>query len=293
MQCGDCLAGARPAGDLGGPGVGGLAGDRALGRVQEGAPGGERVCQDLLQLVRAGDGGDLARGAFQGRDQVGRVNAWWRGARRQVFADLGPGLLQAHPARQRIEGRVLDLRQHGFERLKVCLRRDEPDDREDGAVDAEPGQVSVAELGEQQLVRSAGDSLERGLDLRESVLVADFEHADDFVDCEPSGLGVLDCLVVRQDREQAVDIADVRGKDDAAPETVDPDGADALILAICQLLQVQPCVGVLAELANRGQDLVLDVPFQPRVVRKEILREVQLSHSGLPAGSVSEYAAGL
>jgi len=59
---------------------------------------------------------------------------------------------------------------------------------------------------------------------------------------------------MRHDLHQVIGVTTIRGKDDTAPELVDPDGADAVVHALLELLQVQAGVSVLRELFDRFLD---------------------------------------
>ena len=123
--------------------------------MQERPPGGERVGEDALQLLLAGYEGDLAGGAFHGGHQVAWVHLlrWSLGGKE--LRDLSPGLLHGHPAGQRVKRGVLGVRQHGLQRFQVRVAGEQPDQRQDLGVDAEPGEVSVADVREQPLVVEA------------------------------------------------------------------------------------------------------------------------------------------
>ena len=73
------------------------------------------------------------------------------------------------------------------------------------------------------------------LQLLDSVLVADFQHAERLVDAEPVAGGVGVRLVVRQDRDQAVRVAGLGSQHDAAPAAIDPEGADPVVPAVLRL----------------------------------------------------------
>ena len=92
------------------------------------------------------------------------------------------------------------------------------------------------------------------MDLLDRYLVADLDDAKCLVDREPVAGRVVDRLVMRHDLHQVIGVTAVWGKDDTAPELVDPDGADAVVHALLELLQVQAGVGVLRELVDRFLD---------------------------------------
>jgi hypothetical protein len=91
MQDGYRLAGAGAAGDLRGARVTGVVGDLALVRVEEGAPGRERVGEDEPQFLRAGYVG-VRLVVREDRDQAVRVSG--RGGE----DDAAPVVVQRHDA---------------------------------------------------------------------------------------------------------------------------------------------------------------------------------------------------
>ena len=63
--------------------------------------------------------------------------------------NLIPGLIYGHAAGQRVKRGVLSLRQHRLQRFQIRFAGQQPDRRQDLRVDAEPGQVGVADVREQ------------------------------------------------------------------------------------------------------------------------------------------------
>jgi hypothetical protein len=61
-------------------------------------------------------------------------------------------------------------------------------------------------------------------------------------------------FIERQDLEQAERVALLRIECDPAPELVDPDGFDPALSAVPDLLQLNPCVGMLTELPDGSLD---------------------------------------
>ena len=90
---------------------------------------------------------------------------------------------------------------------------------------------------------------------------------------------------MRQDGDQAVRVAGLRGQHDAAPEAVHPDRADPVVPAVLQLLQVQPGVSVLGELADRRLDRALYAFLQFCVFREEAFRDRQARQCLPPSAS--------
>jgi hypothetical protein len=79
-------------------------------------------------------------------------------------------------------------------------------------------------------------------------------------------LGV--CLVVREDRDQAVRVPGRGGEDDAAPAAVHREEADPVVPAVSRLLQVLAGVGMPGEGGDRLVDGALDVLVQLRALRQ-------------------------
>lgn len=87
-----------------------------------------------------------------------------------------------------------------------------------------------------------------------------------------------------QDRDKAIRLASLRRQDDAAPETVHPDRADAVVPAVVELLQVHARVSVLGELADGRLDRALYAFLQFCVFRKEAFRDRQACQCPPPLG---------
>jgi hypothetical protein len=166
----------------------------------------------------------------------------------------------------------------------VRVGAEQPDEREDLGVYAQLPEVSVADIGEQPLVVSLGNCLQGRLQLLQSFLVADFQDAEHLVDAEPVTAGVGIRLVVGQDRDKAICLASLWRQDDAAPETVHPDRADAIVAAVVELLQVQAGVRVFGELADGRLDRALYAFLEFCVFRKEAFRDRQACQCPPPLG---------
>jgi len=132
--------------------------------VEEDSPRRERVLKDLVEFVVAPDEDHAAGGALHRLDEVVLVDLLSLGvAGRGVLCDLTPDLLHRQAARQQVERVVLCLGDHLPQRVQVRIRREQPGDRRRVLVDAEPGQVRVADVREQAGIGGTGGLLERGL----------------------------------------------------------------------------------------------------------------------------------
>ena len=205
MQHGHRLAGPGAAGDLGRAGVAGPVSDLALARVQERPPLRERVGQDELQFLLPGHEGDLAGGALHGGDQVVGVHLFRRRARRRRAGRPRPGPRPRSCRRPARAARRTGRRAAPLPALPGRFAGQQPDRREDLGVDAEPGQVGVADVGE-QLSRLLLGIRRAGLQVLDGLLVADLQDAEHAVDAEPVAGGVGVGLVLREDGDQAVGV---------------------------------------------------------------------------------------
>ena len=124
---------------------------------------------------------------------------------------------------------VLGIRQRGPQRFQVGLTGEQPDCRQGLCVDAEPGQVGVADISEQP--PGTQPSLQGWLQLPDSVLIADLQHPQRLIDAEPAAGRKCIRFFVRQDRDQAIRIASIWSEHDTAPDAVDCDGANPVIPA--------------------------------------------------------------
>ena len=286
MQYGHRLAGAGAAGHLSRAGVTGLVGDVALARVQERAPRRERVSEDVPQLLRAGHEGDLAGSALHGGDQVVRVYVCGPSAGRHCGGGGEPGrlrqrLVHGHAAGQRVQRGVLGLRPRFPDCLQVGFRGQRAGRRPELRVDAEPGQVGVADVGEQALACW----FRGGAQVLDGFLVTDFHDSERPVDGEPAARGVGVRLVLREDCDQAVRVSvrvrqhrGRRGEDDAAPAAVHRHEADPVVPAVPRLLQVLAWVQVPGEGGDGSVDGPLHVLVQLRVLAQEAFRDRQACH---------------
>ena len=124
-------------------------GDFALTRVQERAPRRERVGEDELQLLRSGDESDRSGSALHGSDQIVRIHLLGPRAGGQQPGDFILGLVHGHPAGQRVQRRVFGLQATPRSDFQICLAGEQPNHRQEVLLDAEPGQVGVADVPEQ------------------------------------------------------------------------------------------------------------------------------------------------
>ena len=280
------LAGAGSAGDLGGAGVTGFVGDAPLGGVQEDPPGAERLGEDVLQLLGAGDERDPAGGVG---DRSGQVLGAAFGRRVGGTADrhdLVPHLLGGEALGQPPQHLVLVFGEELGEGLELVEVDDGADGREHVLVDAQVAQHGVRVVGEQQLGGPVGGLLEDRGELLDRLDVADLQPTGDGVDGDDPFAGPFDRLVVRQHLQQQVGAAAVVGcQDDAAPEVVDADGADPPVPGVLQRLQPQPFVGGelgLAELLELGHRL----PHAPpdRLLQTLVLLEEPVGEGELRQG---------
>jgi hypothetical protein len=83
---------------------------------------------------------------------------------------------------------------------------------------------------------------------------------------------------MRHDTDEAVSVAGVWRENNAAPELVDPDRSDPVVLTVGELLQVEPGVDVFGELVDRGLHAALHLLGQLRVVVKEVLVDREPRH---------------
>ncbi len=206
MQHGHRLAGAGASRYLGRTGIAGAVGDLALARMQEHTPHGEGVGEDEVQFLLPGYEGDLVGSALHGGNQVTRIHLSGGSIGGDQPGDLGPGFVHGHPAGQRVKRSVLGIRQHGPQRFQVGLAGEQPDRRQGLRVDAEPGQVGVADISEQPGTEAG---LQGWLQLPDGVLIAEFQHPQRLVDAEPVAGRKCIRFFVRQDRDQAIRIASI------------------------------------------------------------------------------------
>ena len=116
--------------------------------------------QDALQLLLAGYEGDLPGRALHGGHQVAGVDLTGWGVSGQQLGHLSPGFFRGQPQGQGQQRGVLRLGQHWLQCVQVGVAGQQPDQRQELGVHAEPGQVGVADAGEQPLVVPAGDRLQ-------------------------------------------------------------------------------------------------------------------------------------
>ena len=249
--------------------------------MQERAPRRERVGEDELQLLRSGDEGDRSGSALHGSDQIVRIHLLGPRVGGQQPGDFALGLVHGHPAGQRVQCRVLGLRHHRVQHLQICLAGEQPDRRQEVRVDAEPGQVGVADVPEQP--PAAGSRRVEGrLQSLDGFLVADFEHPDRPVDAEPV-IGRVGVRLARgQDRDQAVRVAARLSQYDTAPGAVHANGAHPAVPAVLQLFQEHPGVRVPGKLGARRVDGALHVLLELCVFSQEAPRDRQTSHRLCP-----------
>jgi hypothetical protein len=189
----------------------------ALRGVEEHPPGGERVRQDLREFRGSRNERDLARRTLHRGHEIGCVHGLRRDGIGQQLADLGPRLLHRHAAGQRQEGEVLRLGQHGLQGGEVLLAGEQPDDGQHVGVDAQADEIAVVDLIKQARGLALGGGAQGGGELFEGASVADLEHAELLIHAERTADGVFDGVVVRQDCQQAVDVAGIRRENHATP----------------------------------------------------------------------------
>ena len=246
MQGGHRLARADAAGDLSWPCVPWRIGDLQLRRMEEDAPGCERVLKDAVEFVVPLDENDTAGGTFHGCDDVAGIDR----LPRRILRDFCPDLLGSLAAGKAQEHGVLRVGDHVLHRVQVRFGREQPGDCPRVLVDAETGHVGIADVCEQPLAGCPGRPFKRRLDLLERSLVPNFDDAESLVHSETVASCVSDRLVIWKDLEEAVGIPCFGGENHAAPGLVDADCADPVVLAPGDLLQVQSGVHMLGELVD-------------------------------------------
>ena len=146
---------------------------------------------------------------------------------------------------------------------------------------AQPLEIRVADALEHAGIGLGRGGAQRWLQLLQPRLVADFEDAQGLVHREPVPGRVGDRLVVREHGDQAIGIPGLGSKDDAAPEVVDANCADAVVLGMLELLQVDAGMGVPGELAHRGLDGTPNWFVQFCVLCEEVFRDGEPRQSRL------------
>ena len=109
-------------------------------------------------------------------------------------------------AGEQVEHGVLRVGDHVLHRVQVRLGREQPGDGPRVLVDAEAGQIGVADVREQPLVGCLGRLVRAPVGSARSRLVADLDDTKRLVDREPVAGRVVDRLVMRHDLHQVVGV---------------------------------------------------------------------------------------
>src|SRR5690242_8660193 len=158
------------------------------------------------------------------------------------------------------------------------LGAEQADHRQDVLVDAQAGEIRIADAGEEPVIGRSRHGFQRRLYLLERGLVAHLKDTERLVDAEPVAGSVGIGLVMRHDGNQAKGVARLRREDDASPEGIDADRAYPVVPAVSQFLQMQAGVGVRLEFPDRGFYGTLYASLQLRVFAQKVLGYSKAGH---------------